>query len=340
MLYPRVRQAPARRSAYASAVNVVVTGAAGFVASHVVDACLKRGDRVAGIDNFITGDSDNLAQARENPAFRFFELDVCALDDAARAHIEGEAGKPERIYHMASPASPVDYAKRPLETLRVNSRGTEACCEAALGWGARILFASTSECYGDPLVHPQTEDYWGNVNPNGPRSCYDEAKRYGEALIFAYARTRGLDMRVVRIFNTYGPRMRLDDGRVVPNFVAQALRGEPLTVYGGGKQTRSFCYVDDLVDGILACMESEATRDMVVNLGNPKERTIREFAQVVCETAGVPLRVDDERPLPPDDPNRRCPDITRARELLGWSPQVDIRTGLRATIEDFARRLT
>ena len=321
-------------------MKVLITGAAGFGGSHLVDAYLSDGCDVLGIDNFITGDISNLRDARENPRFAFRELDVTKMDERSLADIAESFGTPDLILHFASPASPIDYAQRPLETMRVNSLGTENCCQAALAWGARLLLASTSECYGDPLVHPQPESYWGNVNPVGPRSCYDESKRYAEAFVTTFTNVHGIDSRIIRIFNTYGPRMRVDDGRVVPNFVGQALRGEPLTVYGGGMQTRSFCYVSDLVDGIRACAASDETRGRIVNLGNPEERTIRQFAEIVCEIAGVPLDVDDATPMPVDDPGRRCPDISRAKALLGWSPKVDIRTGLRATLLDFSARLT
>ncbi|MBV9438618.1 MAG: GDP-mannose 4,6-dehydratase, partial [Candidatus Eremiobacteraeota bacterium] len=247
--------------------------------------------------------------------------------------------EPDLILHFASPASPVDYGARPLETLAVNSKGTEACLVAAERFGARFVFASTSESYGDPQVHPQPETYWGNVNPVGPRSCYDEAKRFGEALSMAWERRRSVDARIVRIFNTYGPRMRLDDGRVVPTFVAQALAGEPLTIHGDGSQTRSFCYIDDLVEGIVRVAASERTRGEIVNLGNPVERTIREFAQAVARCAGVPLRTT-EQPLPLDDPSRRRPDITRARSWLAWEPAIELDDGLRRTIASFRARLT
>lgn len=312
---------------------VLITGCAGFIGSHLVDAYLAGGWRVIGIDNASTGDRDNLADAVRDDRFTLIERDLTrdpdVLFDTVDAH-----GSPDLILHFASPASPVDYANLAIETLRVNSVGTEFCARAALRWHARLLYASTSECYGDPLQHPQTEDYWGNVNPIGPRSCYDEAKRFGEALVMAYARSHGLDARIVRIFNTYGPRMRRADGRVVPNFIVQALAREPLTIYGDGLQTRSFCYVDDLVRGIAACAQSEQTRGIVVNLGNPEEHTIREFAEIVCEVAGVPLRVES-RAIPKDDPARRCPDISRARTLLEWQPRVALRDGLERTLRAF-----
>jgi len=262
--------------------------------------------------------------------FTFIEADVSAgVPDTSPA---------DALLHFASPASPKDYAERPLETLRVNSRGTEACCEFAVRCGARLVFASTSEIYGNPLEHPQRETYWGNVNSIGERSCYDEGKRYGEAVVSAYRRVHGLDGRIVRIFNTYGPRMRLNDGRVVPNFVRQALSGEPLTIYGNGEQTRSLCYVDDLVEGVLRLAEIENPRYLVVNLGNDREVTVYEIAETIARLCGVQLRVVNE-PLPPDDPARRRPDISRAREVLGWTPRVSLDDGMRDTIDWFKNRL-
>lgn len=306
--------------------HVLITGAAGFIGSHLVDRYLADGWRVTGVDNFITGSSENLENARGSANFAFVEADIVSEWP--------DIDKADLILHFASPASPIDYAELPLQTMLVNSAGTQRCLEAAQKWSSRILYASTSECYGDPLVHPQREDYWGNVNPNGPRSCYDEAKRFGEALVMVFARSYGVDARIIRIFNTYGPRMRKNDGRVVPNFVTQALNNEPLTIYGGGQQTRSFCYVDDLVDGIVGCAASEETRDIVVNLGNPSEHTIRQFAEIVAEIAGVQLTTED-RPMPVDDPGRRCPDISRAQKLLQWAPQVGVREGLRRTLDYF-----
>ncbi len=312
-------------------MSVVITGAAGFVGSHLSERFLAAGERVYGIDDFITGDRRNVAGFASDPRFELIEADV----SSDRAAIARAVRDVRIVLHFASPASPVDYARRPLETLDVNSLGTRTCLELARAYGARFLYASTSECYGDPLVHPQTEDYWGNVNPIGPRSCYDEAKRFGEALTMAYRRVHELDVRIVRIFNTYGPRMRLDDGRVVPNFVAQALRRRPITIYGDGSQTRSFCYVADLCEGIYRLATSDAASGEVVNIGNPDERTIREFGEIVCRLAGAPLELITE-PLPPDDPTRRCPDIGKARRLLGWEPQVGLEEGLRRTIDYFA----
>jgi dTDP-glucose 4,6-dehydratase len=305
-------------------MRVVVTGGAGFVGSHLVDRYLRDGHEVIAVDDLCTGSLDNLAAAREHARFTFVRADVSAgipVDDRVDA-----------VLHFASPASPVDYARLALETLAVNSRGTEHACDLAERHGARLVYASTSEVYGDPLAHPQVETYWGNVNPVGPRACYDEAKRFGEATIATRLRLHlSLDARTVRIFNTYGPRLAANDGRVVPNLLSQALAGEALTVYGDGAQTRSFTYVDDLVEGVVRLAAHDGARGAIVNLGNPEETTIRDFAAVVAELAGVPLRVVT-RPLPPDDPARRKPDITRARALLGWEPQVPLRTGLARTL--------
>jgi len=315
-------------------MTVLVTGAAGFIGSHLVDRYLERGERVIGVDNFLTGSRANLERACANPSFILVNQDARTLNVAHLDAAAARFGLPELILHCASPASPVDYAQLPLETLSVNSAGTRACLEMAAAVGARFLFTSTSETYGDPLQHPQRETYWGNVNPVGPRSCYDEAKRFGEALTIAYHRKHRLDARIVRIFNTYGPRMRPNDGRVVPNFIAQALAGEPLTLYGDGSQTRSFCYVSDLVTGIIAAAASEQSRGEVINLGNPDERTIADFAKAVSRAVGVPLRTINE-PMPVDDPTRRCPDISKARSLLDWEPIVSLDEGLRLTIDYF-----
>ena len=311
--------------------RVLITGSAGFIGSHLVERCLSRGDEVVGVDNFLTGSSENLHRAQKASGFTFVDADISENHSSLIDRLQS-LGRCDLILHFASPASPVDYSAHPIETMAVNSRGTELCARLAEKWGCRLLHASTSEAYGDPLEHPQRESYWGNVNPIGPRSCYDESKRFGEALVMAYVRTKGIDASIARIFNTYGPRMRRNDGRVVPNFVTQALEGKPLTIYGDGMQTRSFCYVDDLVDGVLLCADAESTRGLVVNLGNPEEHTIREFAEIVCRIVGVPLRVDP-RPLPPDDPTRRNPDISRAKELLDWGPVVPLHVGLSRTIE-------
>ncbi|HTA38183.1 MAG TPA: NAD-dependent epimerase/dehydratase family protein [Candidatus Acidoferrales bacterium] len=304
--------------------SVLIAGGAGFVGSHLTDRYLRDGWDVLAIDNLSTGSHHNLAEARTHRGFEFLERDVTELT--------GELRRCDLILHFASPASPADYARHPIETMRANSVGTERCIALALEWDARLLFASTSEVYGDPHEHPQTESYWGNVNPIGARAAYDESKRFGEALIAASARARGLDARIVRIFNTYGPRMRVEDGRVVPNFISQALRGSPLTVYGDGRQTRSFCYVDDLVEGIVRCASCTAAAGRPVNLGNPEEHSIADFARIVGSTAGVSVTTQ-AMPLPPDDPMRRRPDISLARALLDWSPRVSLELGLKATID-------
>jgi nucleoside-diphosphate-sugar epimerase len=309
-------------------MNVIITGAAGFLGSHIVDRLLDGGDRVVGVDNFITGSPANLQHLGENRRFRLIEADVSLVWTWA-ARME-----PELILHFASPASPVDYGREPLATMAANALGTMHAVELARVTGARLLFASTSEVYGDPLEHPQPETYWGNVNPIGVRACYDESKRYGEAYVASAIRKFGIDARIVRIFNTYGPRMQPRDGRVVPNFCLAALRGEPLTIYGDGKQTRSFCYVDDLIDGVLALAKGENLRGRVINIGNPEEFTIAELARIISEIADVPLKAVT-CDLPPDDPTRRRPIIDQARTLLGWQPKVALRAGLVATMEYF-----
>lgn len=314
-------------------MRVVITGAAGFIGSHLVERYVADGHTVVGIDNFITGAAANLA-AIPPERFTLVESDVAGDPDAVERAARDAGLTPDLILHFASPASPVDYANHKLETMAVNSRGTESCLRAAAAFSARVLYASTSESYGDPLEHPQRESYWGHVNPVGPRSCYDESKRFGEALVMSYIAVHGVDARVIRIFNTYGPRMRIDDGRVVPNFIGQALDGRPLTIYGGGLQTRSFCYVSDLVEGIVRCAASERTRGLVVNLGNPEERTVADFARLVAEIVGVPF-ASEPRDMPPDDPARRCPDISRAVELLDWRPVVELRDGLARTVDYF-----
>jgi nucleoside-diphosphate-sugar epimerase len=314
-------------------MNVFVTGAAGFLGSHLVDRLLADGDHVVGIDNFVTGSRDNLAHIRVDQPFRFAEADVSQPWTWA-----GDESKPDLIMHFASPASPVDYGREPLATMAVNALGVMHGVELANRAGARMLFASTSETYGDPLEHPQRETYWGNVNPVGVRACYDEAKRYGEAYLSSAVRKLGIDGRIVRIFNTYGPRMQPGDGRVVPSFCLSALRGEPLTVYGDGQQTRSFCYVSDLIDGIVRLAKRDGLRGKLVNIGNPTEFTIKELAQIVAELVGVPLNIMEQE-LPPDDPTRRKPDITLARTLLDWEPKIALREGLVPTL-DYLRMLT
>lgn len=302
----------------------VVTGGAGFLGSHLCETLLSRGHRVVAVDNLLTGKRQNLAHLEANPAFRFIRQDI-----TEPFTVEGEV---DYVLNFASPASPIDYAQLPLETLRVGSLGTENALKLAQAKRARFLQASTSEIYGDPLVHPQREDYLGNVDPTGPRAVYDEAKRYGEAIVSAYRRSFGVDTGIVRIFNTYGPRMRLDDGRVVPAFVGQALRGEDFTVFGDGKQTRSFCFVEDLVRGILLLAESGVPDP--VNIGNPVEFTMLEFVEAVRRVAGGGKKIMFQ-PLPKGDPKQRKPDITRARELLGWEPKVPLEEGLRRTVEWF-----
>jgi nucleoside-diphosphate-sugar epimerase len=313
----------------------VVAGGAGFIGSHLCRALLDRGYTVLCVDNLLTGVTVNLEECRADPHFHLLEHDVtCPLDPSVvPAAPEGGANL---VFHLASPASVVDYLRLPLETLRVNSEGTRHLLDLAAATGARFLFTSTSEVYGDPLIHPQSEEYWGNVNPNGIRSVYDESKRFGEAMVMHYARTGQADARIVRIFNTYGPHSRPADGRVVPNLLTQALRGEPLTIYGDGSQTRSFCYVSDLVRGIEAAMLGENTDGEVFNLGNPDEYTINQFADEIDRL--FPSRVKrDYRPLPVDDPTRRRPDISKARRVLDWEPRVGLDEGLRRTAEWFRR---
>jgi nucleoside-diphosphate-sugar epimerase len=315
-------------------MNVIVTGAAGFVASHVVDALLAQGDTVFAIDNLLTGSTANLKPALESGGFSLLVADVADDGSVIEEWLREQGGSYDLILHMASPASPIDYKKFPAETLKVNSYGTDLCCRLAARYRACLLYTSTSEVYGDPLEHPQREGYWGNVNPIGVRSCYDEGKRFGEALIMAHTRTEGINARIVRIFNTYGPRMRIGDGRVVPNFIAQALAGHPLTIYGDGKQTRSFCFVDDMVRGILLAATNDEARGRVINLGNPHELTIEAFAAAVAKAAGVAYTIK-KCASTPDDPARRCPDITLARSMLGWNPEVELEEGLRRTIASF-----
>ena len=303
--------------------TVLVTGAAGFLGSHLCDALLAEGHDVIGVDNFATGNAANLAHLKSEARFRFEELDICEPFDL---------GKVDGVFNFASPASPPDYLRLGVETLRVGSAGTLNTLEVAKKYGAAYLHASTSECYGDPAVHPQVESYWGNVNPVGPRSVYDEAKRFSEAAVVAYNRYHGVNTHLVRIFNTYGPRLQPNDGRVISNLMMQALRGEALTIYGDGSQTRSFCYVADLIAGILALSKTE--EHMPVNIGNPAEFTILECAKEVQRVLGVGGEIVF-KPLPVDDPTRRRPDITRARALLGWEPKVALREGLGLSVEYF-----
>ncbi|ANS62779.1 NAD-dependent epimerase/dehydratase [Streptomyces lincolnensis] len=307
-------------------MKVVVTGGSGFLGSHLCEALLDRGDTVWCLDNYCTGEPVNVLPLLARPGFRLVRTDVTGAFDVP--------GPVDAVAHLASPASPPDYARLPLQTLSAGSRGTENALRLAVRRGARFLLTSTSEVYGDPAVHPQPEGYWGNVNPVGPRSVYDEAKRYAEALTTAYRTGLGADTGIVRIFNTYGPRMRPHDGRVVSTFIRQALAGTPLTVYGDGSQTRSFCYVDDLVRGLLAMLDSSHAGP--VNLGNPAECTVRDLAGLVLRLTGSPAPVE-YRPLPVDDPVRRRPDIARARELLGWAPEVALENGVRRTVAWFAR---
>ena len=306
----------------------MVTGGAGFLGSHLCEVLLDDGLEVVCIDNLITGSMDNIEHLGTESRFHFMEKDVSEYIQVA--------GPVDAVLHFASPASPIDYLELPIQTLKVGSLGTHNALGLAKAKGAHFLIASTSEVYGDPLVHPQQESYWGNVNPVGPRGVYDEAKRFSEAMTMAYHTHHGVQTRIVRIFNTYGPRMRLNDGRALPTFMCQALRGEPLTVFGDGSQTRSFCYVDDLIRGILALLRSDET--FPVNIGNPHEMTIGEFARAVLEITGSQATVE-YRDLPQDDPKVRQPDITRAREILGWEPQVSLEDGLAKTLADFRVRL-
>jgi len=299
-------------------MRILISGAAGFLGSHLTDVLLSQGHEVVGVDNFITGKPQNVRHLEGNPRFKFIRHDVIEPLELS--------GGVDRIYHMASPASPVGYVKHQVATLKVNSQGTWNLLELALKKDARFLMASTSECYGDPAVHPQREDYWGNVNPIGLRSMYDEAKRFSEACTMAFHRERGADTRLVRIFNTYGPRMDPYDGRVVISFIRQALNDEPITVFGDGRQTRSLCYVSDLIRGINLTMESDFIEP--INLGNPEEMTILQIAKEILALVPGTRSQIVHQPMPPDDPRVRCPDITRARQILGWQPQVHRRDGL------------
>jgi dTDP-glucose 4,6-dehydratase len=306
--------------------RVLITGAAGFLGSHLCDRFIKDGFHVIGMDNLITGDLSNIEHLFKLEQFEFYHHDVSRF-----IHVSGDL---DYILHFASPASPIDYLKIPIQTLKVGSLGTHNCMGLAKAKGARILVASTSEVYGDPLVHPQTEEYWGNVNPVGPRGVYDEAKRFQEAITMAYHNFHGVETRIVRIFNTYGPRMRLNDGRALPAFIGQALRGEDLTVFGDGSQTRSFCYVDDLVEGIIRLLMSDY--HLPVNIGNPDEISLKDFAEEIIALTGTTQKIV-YKPLPMDDPKQRKPDITRAKELLGWEPKVNRKEGLAKTYEYFKK---
>jgi dTDP-glucose 4,6-dehydratase len=308
--------------------RILITGAAGFLGSHLCDRFLKEGYEVIGMDNLLTGNIKNIEHLFPVKEFQFYHHDVTKF-----VHVPG---KIDYILHFASPASPIDYLKMPIQTLKVGALGTHNLLGLAKSKGSRILVASTSEVYGDPLEHPQTEEYWGNVNPVGPRGVYDEAKRFMESITMAYHTFHNVDTRIIRIFNTYGPRMRLDDGRALPTFMSQALRGEDITVYGDGSQTRSFCYVDDLVDGIYRLLMSDYTKP--VNIGNPSEITLLQFAEEVLALTGSKSKIIYE-PLPQDDPKQRQPNITKAQNILGWNPKVDRHEGLKRTLEYFKQHI-
>jgi len=313
-------------------MRILITGGAGFIGSHLCDRLLADGHEVIAMDNLSTGNVDNIAHLAGHERFHFIKYDVTEY-----IFVEGPL---DAVFHLASLPSPVDYLNYPIQTLKVGALGTHKTLGLALQKGARFLLASTSEVYGDPLVHPQSEEYWGNVNPIGPRGVYDESKRFAEALTMAYHRYHGVDTRIVRIFNTYGPRMRMDDGRVVPNFICQALRDEPITVYDDGSRTRSFCYISDMVAGLVCLLESGET--MPINMGNPDEMTIIEFAHQVLELTGSNSPIQFITPTDArtaDDPKVRCPDITKARRVLGWEPQVGLEEGLRQTIEYFGGKI-
>ena len=303
-------------------MRIVVTGGAGFIGSHLTDALIEQGHKVVVIDNFITGSRKNLEHHKDSEQLMIVEHDITKPIYLAE--------KIDRIYHLASPASPIDYQKLPIQTLKVGALGTHNILGMAKHHNARILLASTSEVYGDPEVHPQHENYWGNVNPVGPRGCYDESKRFAEAIVVAYRDFHKVNTRIIRIFNTYGPRMRLNDGRVVPAFISQILKGENITIFGDGSQTRSFCFVSDLVRGIIGVMEADYQNP--INLGNPSEITIKEFAERIINLSGAKMSMVN-KPLPVDDPQRRRPDISRAREILGWEPVVGLEDGLKKTLE-------
>src|SRR5437868_1207503 len=305
-------------------MRAVVTGGAGFLGSHLCDRLIAEGWDVLALDNLVTGVDDNIAHLQKHPSFRIARADVSNYIDVA--------GPIDYVLHFASPASPVDYLKLPIQTLKVGALGTHNSLGLALAKSARYLLASTSECYGDPQISPQPETYWGHVNPIGPRGVYDEAKRFAEAMVMAYHRFHGVDTRIVRIFNTYGPRMRLNDGRALPNFIYQALTGQPITVYGDGKQTRSFCYVSDLIEGIYRLMTCE--EHLPVNIGNPLEITLLDFAERIRKYFDNPPPIVF-KPLPQDDPKRRCPDISKAKRILGWEPKVGLEEGLKLTLAYF-----
>ena len=309
-------------------MRAVITGGAGFLGSHLCDRLIEKGWEVLCLDNLVTGAQTNVGHLLAHPRFNFIQQDVTRFIEVS--------GPVDYVLHFASPASPVDYVKFPIQTLKVGSLGTHNSLGLALAKKAKFLLASTSECYGDPEVHPQPESYWGHVNSIGPRGVYDEAKRFSEAMTMAYHRAHGVDTRIVRIFNTYGPRMRLNDGRALPNFVHQALTGQPITVYGDGKQTRSFCYVSDLIEGIYRLMQSEEHEP--VNIGNPQEISILEFAERIRSLLGANVEIVF-KPLPQDDPRQRCPDISKARRLLNWQPKVNLEEGLRLTLEFFRRQV-
>jgi nucleoside-diphosphate-sugar epimerase len=309
--------------------TIIVTGGAGFIGSHLCEWLLEGGNKVICVDNLVTGKKENIKLLLKDPGFTFIEHDVSKV-----FRVDGHV---DEIYHMSSPASPIDYQKLPIETMMVNSLGTKNMLDMANEKRAKILLASTSEVYGDPEEHPQTEDYWGHVNPTGPRSCYDESKRFAEALAMAYNKVYYVDVKIARIFNTYGPRMRSNDGRVIPNFVMQALRGEDITVYGDGHQTRSFCYVSDMIDGLMRLMASGKSGE-IMNLGNPDERSVMDVAKMVKEMTDSASKITF-LPLPKDDPTRRKPDISRAKEKLGWKPKVSFESGLKKTVEWFKSRV-
>lgn len=312
-------------------MKTVVTGGAGFIGSFLCDALISEGHQVVCIDNLITGRKENIEHLLDNDSFTFIKRNVAEPIDKLESNLDF-------IFHLASPASPVDYQEKPLETMKANSDGTEQMLKLARKNDARFLLASTSEVYGDPEVNPQMETYWGNVNPNGPRSCYDESKRYAEALTMVYAREFGVKVRIVRIFNTYGPRMRKDDGRVISNFINQALEGKPITIYGDGTQTRSFCYVSDMVAGLQKLMFTEGLDGEVVNIGNPEEIQMKTLAEKIKKITQSDSKMVN-KPLPQDDPQRRCPDISKAKRLLNWQPEISLTTGLKQTIAHFKKEV-